>query len=90
MSKVTTLNTKKQNRADEVKQGVAAVNQLSTELSAVVVFGKCADGTFVTLTANTMEPEMLGYSYSQLNYMSIHLAQLFEGTAENVQLPEVE
>ncbi len=87
MGSVTKLITEKTARQAQVDQVVAAINQLENELTAVVVFGKCGDGAFVTLAANTLEPELLGYSYSQLNTQALQLAQMMESTAENVPLP---
>ncbi len=88
MGDVTKLPTPHSNRKEQIAQVVAAVNQLSGELSTLVVFGKCEDGTFVTLTANTMSPEMLGYSYCQLNQASLYLAQMFENSATTLPISE--
>lgn len=86
MDNITTLRTEKVRHEERVAGVVAALNNLSGELSTLTIFGKCKDGTFVTLTANALDPASLGYSQAQLTRMSQHFGDILEMNCEEIEL----
>lgn len=87
---VTKIGTDKQLSEDRVLQVVAAINSLGPELSGLACFGKCKDGTYVTMTANAMDPATLGYSQAQLSALSARLAHYLDSTANTIPLPDLD
>jgi hypothetical protein len=89
-AKVAKLYTDKLISEERVLRVVAAIDQMGPELSAVACFGKCKDGTFVTMTANALDPATLGYSQAQLSSLSADLAYRLNETAHEIDLPDVD
>ena len=88
MADILQLKTEKQRQEDQITKVTAAIKQLGPELSGLTCFGKCKDGTYVTMTANAMDPATLGYAQSQLSALSARLAFHMDETANEIELPE--
>jgi hypothetical protein len=83
---IVPLNTPKQASEDRVKRTLAAIDRMGPELQGLALFGKCKDGTFVTMTANVMDLETLGYSQAQISALSTKMGYYLDTHADDIDI----
>lgn len=82
------LHTEKQVRQDNIDRAVLAITSQAPELSSIICFARCKDGSFMTSVANADDCATLGYSQAILADISADMAHYMLTDAEDITPPQ--